>query len=86
VTRTSTIVTLALLSSILTPVVVMATSAGPETSAATAPQAKVEMAAVTTTPAQAAEAPACTRRVKVVYAGYGEAQGNACPASAELRR
>ena len=76
-TRTSTIVTLAILSSVLTPVVVKATS--PE---APAPQAKVEAAAVTT---DSAAPSSCGRKVKVVYAGYGEGQG-ACATTAELRR
>ena len=83
-TRTSTIVTLALLSSVLTPVVVKATGMA-ETPAVQ--QAKVETAAVKA-PAAAAQEPACTRRVKVVYAGYGEAHSAACPttATADLRR
>ena len=82
-TRTSTIVTLAILSSVLTPVVVKAT--GMTETPAAAPQAKVETASVST-PAAAAQEPACMRRVKVVYAGYGEAHSAACAASAELRR
>jgi hypothetical protein len=80
-TRTSTIVTLALLSSVLTPVVVKAT--GTESSAPPQ-QAKVEVVAVTT-PAPAAE-PSCARKVKVVYAGYGEAHAAACATTADLRR
>jgi hypothetical protein len=80
-TRTSTIVTLALLSSVLTPVVVKATGTD---KSAPAQQAKVEMAAATT-PAAAAE-PACARKVKVVYAGYGEAHAAACTTTADLRR
>ena len=82
-TRTSTIVTIAILSSILTPVVVKATGTTQQNSAAVQP-AKVEVAAVTT-PAPAAEDSACTRRVKVVYAGYGEAHAAAC-AAVEIRR
>jgi hypothetical protein len=82
-TRTPTIVTLALVSSLLTPVVVKAT--GVAETAAPAQQAKVEMAAVTT-PAPAAAEPACTRKVKVVYAGYGEAHAAACATTADLRR
>lgn len=82
-TRTSTIVTLAVLSLILTPVVVKATGTSPETSAAVQ-QTKVETAAVL---AQAsAGAPACARQVKVVYAGYGEAHGAACAVSGGIRR
>ena len=87
-TRTSTIVTIALLSSILTPVVVKAT--GTSEKSAAVREAKVETALVqpataATTPAPAAE-PACARKVKVVYAGYGEAHAAACAAAAELRR
>jgi hypothetical protein len=80
-TRTSTLVTLALLSSLLTPVVVMATGTD---KSAPADQAKVETAALTA-PASAAE-PACARRVKVVYAGYGESHAAACATTADLRR
>jgi hypothetical protein len=83
-TRTTTIVTLALLSSLLTPVVVKATDTT-QGRAATVQQAKVETTA-STTQAPAAETPACARRVKVVYAGYGEAHAAACPATAEMRR
>jgi hypothetical protein len=82
-TRTPTIVTLALLSSLLTPVVVKATGIAETT--APAQQAKVEMAAVTTSAPVAAE-PSCTRKVKVVYAGYGEAHAAACANTADLRR
>jgi hypothetical protein len=81
-TRTTTIVTLALLSSVLTPVVVKAT--GTESSAP-AQQAKVEVVAVTT-PAPAASEPSCARKVKVVYAGYGEAHAATCDTTADLRR
>ena len=88
-TRTSTIVTIALLSSILTPVVVKAT--GTSEKSAAVREAKVETALVqpataATTPATAAAEPACARKVKVVYAGYGEAHAAACAAAAELRR
>jgi hypothetical protein len=81
-TRSTTIVTLAVLSSILTPVVVMATDTNQGRPAAQ--QAKAE--AATTTKPQSAEAPACARRVKVVYAGYGEAHAAACAVTAEMRR
>ena len=83
-TRTSIIVTLTVLSSVLTPVVVKATGTSTEASAPVE-QAKVEMA-VATTPAPATPDMACIRRVKVVYAGYGEAHAAACAASAEMRR
>jgi hypothetical protein len=82
--RTSTIATLAVLSSILTPVVVKATD-GAQSRSAPVQQAKVETAAMTT-PASSAQEPACTRKVKVVYAGYGEGRGAACAATADMRR
>jgi hypothetical protein len=78
-TRTSAVVTIAILSSILTPVVVKATGTTSEQSAAVQ-QATVE----TTTPARSSE-PACTRTVKVVYGGFSEAHAAACAASASLR-
>ncbi len=81
-TRASTLVTLAILSSVLAPVVVKATGVN---EAPAVQGAKVETAAVTT-PAGGAEAPACTRRVKVVYAGYGEAHAAACAVTADVRR
>ena len=79
------IVTLAILSSVLAPVVVQATgrTEGPATASALVQQAKVETAAVTTS-APAAEQSGCARKVKVVYAGYGEARA-ACAATAETR-
>jgi hypothetical protein len=83
VTRTSTIVTLAILSSILTPVVVKATGTGPETSAVQ--QAKVETPAVTTL-AAAPATPACNRPVKVVYGAFSEVHAAACAVTAEIRR
>ena len=84
-TRSTTIVTLAILSSILTPVVVKATDTTQSRSAAVQ-QAKVEMAAVTTKTSSAAETPACARKVKVVYGGFGEVHAAACAVTAELRR
>ena len=81
-TRTSTIVTIAILSSILTPVVVKATGTSPDTSA-TVQQAKVETTGSTTVPTQQ---PACSRQVKVVYGVFGEVHAAACAATAELRR
>jgi uncharacterized protein (UPF0333 family) len=78
VTRTSTILTIALVASLITPVVVKATGTTTEATAIVQ-EAKAETAA-------AAETPACARRVKVVYAGYGEANGNACAVTADLRR
>jgi hypothetical protein len=84
VTRTSTIVTLAILSSILTPVVVKATGMSPETSAAVQP-AKIEAPAVTTL-AAAPATPACNRSVKVVYGAFSEVHAAACAVTAEIRR
>ena len=81
-TRASTLVTLAILSSVLAPVVVKATGVN-ETPAVR--EAKVETAAVTTVAGATLE-PACTRRVKVVYAGYGEAHAAACAVTADVRR
>lgn len=78
-TRTSTLVTLAILSSVLAPVVVKAT--GTTEATASVQQAGVQVAAVAT----AAE-PACARKVKVVYAGYGEGQGASCIVTADIRR
>jgi hypothetical protein len=83
VTRTSTIVTLAILSSILTPVVVKATGMSPETST-TVQQAKAEAPAMTTITATAT--PACNRPVKVVYGAFSEVHAAACAVTAEIRR
>jgi hypothetical protein len=82
-TRSTTIVTLALLSSILTPVVVKATDTRGRS--ATVQQAKVETAAVTQTSSTSAT-PACTRKVKVVYGGFGDVHAAACAVTAEMRR
>jgi hypothetical protein len=76
--RTAALLTIALLSSLATPLVVQATTPAPREPVA-APAA-VQAAAVETLPA--AE-PACVRKVKVVYAGYGE--GAARPCAMELR-
>jgi len=84
VTRTSTIVTLAILSSILTPVVVKATGTSPEASA-TVQQAKVETPS-TTTIAASTGTPACNRPVNVVYGAFSEAHAAACTVTAEIRR
>jgi hypothetical protein len=79
--RLSTVLILTGLASVLTPVVVSATGITP-----TKPAAQAESKAEAT-PAQArAGEPACTRRVKVVYAGYGEGRGAACAVTAEVQR
>ena len=88
-TRTSTIVTIALLSSILTPVVVKAT--GMSEKPAAVREAKLEtglvqQATATTASTAAAAEPACARKVKVVYAGYGEAHAAACASTTDARR
>jgi hypothetical protein len=80
-TRSTTLVTLALLSSILTPVVVKATDTTGRSAAVQ--QAKVETAAVTT---ETSATPACARKVKVVYGGFGEVHAAACAVTAEMRR
>jgi hypothetical protein len=68
-TRTAMLVAITLISAVATPVVVNATTPKPK--------AVVAAAAV----AAAQDTPACTRPVRVVYAGYGEGQGTACIAS-----
>ena len=79
--RLSTVLILTGLASVLTPVVVSATGITPSQPAAQV-ESKAEAA-----PAQArAEEPACTRRVKVVYAGYGEGRGATCAVTAEAQR
>ena len=60
--HTATLVAITLISAVTTPVVVNATAS----------KADVAVAAP-----QAAE-PTCARRIKVVYAGYGEAQATPC--------
>jgi len=60
--RTATLVAITLISALTTPVVVSATAS------------KAGVAAATP---QAAEL-TCARRIKVVYAGYGEAQATPC--------
>ena len=66
-----------LLSGLATPFVVQATTPAPREAAA-APA--VVQAAASEAPAKAAE-PACVRKVKVVYAGYGEGKAPPCPAA-----
>ena len=79
--RLSTVLILTALSSVLTPVVVSATGIKPDKPAAQTQPAKAEVPAQTR-----ADEPACTRRVKVVYAGYGEGRGAACTVTAEIQR
>jgi hypothetical protein len=76
------LLTITLLSGLATPFVVQATTPAPREAAA-APA--VVQAAASETPTKAAE-PACGRKVKVVYAGYGEAKtGTVCPADAQAK-
>ena len=72
--RTAALLTIALLSSLATPLVVQATTPAPRDPIA-AP-AVVQTAAIETAPAVAE--PACVRKVKVVYAGYGEGAARGC--------
>jgi hypothetical protein len=65
-TRTATLVAITLISALATPVVVNATTLKPK--------ADVAAAAV----AAPKEAAACSRTIKVIYAGYGEGQGAPC--------
>ena len=62
--RTATLVAITLLSALATPVVVNATTLKPVAVTIAAPKA---------------EEATCARPVRVVYAGYGEGQGAACP-------
>jgi hypothetical protein len=68
--RTVTLVAITLISALATPVVVNATT----------PKPKADAAAATVI---APTALACTRPVRVVYAGYGEGQATACAASVQ---
>ena len=67
VNRTGTFVAITLISALATPVVVNATT--PKANA-------VVTAAAVAAPKE--EALACTRMIRVVYAGYGEGQGAPC--------
>ena len=73
--RVPTVLILTIVSSVLAPVVVSATGAAQDKAAATVQPDRPATTAVHT--GNGAEA-ACTRRVKVVYAGYGEGQGAPC--------
>lgn len=74
--RTAALVTIALLSSIATPMVVGATGTATKApEAAVIVQAKADVMAAVTAPSGD---PACARKVKVVYAGYSN-EGNSVP-------
>ncbi len=74
-TRTSALIALAAASALLTPVVVHATGVAPK---AQAPIEKAAPAAVALAAAPESTATACARKVKVVYAGYGDMHEAAC--------
>ncbi len=64
----TTLVVITLLSALATPVVVHATGLS-----------KTEASVVAaSTAARQAEEPACVRRIRVIYAGYGEAKATPC--------
>ena len=70
-TRTATLVAITLISALATPVVVHATTSKAPVKAVATP------ALVASVEPRAAE-PTCVRRIKVVYAGYGEGQATPC--------
>lgn len=71
----TTLVAITLLSALATPVVVNATGL---------PKAKATVTA--SIAAQQPETPACARRIRVVYAGYGEAKATPCAITASEAR
>jgi hypothetical protein len=79
--RLSTVLILTGLASVLTPVVVSATGITPSK-----PVAQAESKGEATSAQARADGPACARRVKVVYAGYGEGRGASCTVTAEIQR
>ena len=81
-TRTGTVLAITLASLLATPIVVHATSM-PKQGAAQAQGASAPPVEVVTPP-PAAEAATCIRKVKVVYAGYGEGR-TGCAAPIEER-
>ena len=83
--RTAALLTIALLSSLATPLVVQATTPAPAPARAGARpvQASVQAAPVETLPAAAAP---CARKVKVVYAGYGEGAARPCALEAQAAK
>lgn len=70
--RTAALVTIALLSSIATPMVVSATGTKVGPTVAAVAQPKVDVVAAVTSPTLDGS---CARKVKVVYAGYSN-EGN----------
>ena len=75
-TRTSALIALAAASALLTPVVVHATGAAPKAQASIEKAAPVAAAALAAAPESTATA--CARKVKIVYAGYGNMHEAAC--------
>ena len=75
-TRTSALIALAAASALLTPVVVHATGTAPKAQASIEKAAPVAAAALAAAPESTATA--CARKVKVVYAGYGNMHEAAC--------
>ena len=78
------LLTITLLSGLATPLVVQATTPTSREAAPAAAAPAPIVQAATEAPAKAAE-PACVRKVKVVYAGYGEAKSSACPAEIQAK-
>jgi hypothetical protein len=73
------LVTIALLSSLATPLVVQAMTPAPRPPAQApvpAPASVVKAVAIEPPTAE----PSCARKVKIVYAGYGEGAGRPCAA------
>lgn len=89
-TRAMTLSTLALASALLTPVLVVAAGAGATSGAPGVVNASASIQTAQASPSQVAPASsleaACPRRVKVVYAGYGEGQDPRCPAAPAAKR
>ncbi len=78
-THMSALIALAAISALLTPVVVHATGAAPKASAPAAQAAPAPVVAIAAPTPVAESAPVpCARKVKVIYAGYGEAHATAC--------
>jgi hypothetical protein len=83
--RTAALLTIALLSSLATPLVVQATTPAlrEPVAAPASVQASVQAAPVQTLPAAVAP---CGRKVKVVYAGYGEGAARPCALEAQAAK
>jgi hypothetical protein len=75
------LLTIALASFLAAPLMVQAMTPGSRDAGKPVGAEPAIVKAVAATPAKAAE-PACARKVKVVYAGYGEGAGRPCEAQA----